>query len=193
MSNNGSTKTSGDRQIRRANLTFPPCPRSPRENQLASSPVSASRASAPARCTCSCQRPAPTSALGNLTQKIWARSRFVIRADFAPVPPLCYVSLKKLQAEQTSRARYLQEVRAAGSNKKWMCGSAVGADVTSGDSVKGHQRDRQAAHILDPTWTSIQSRAVFLNPSLLQVFVTMHVGGAHMQAEGGAGREDVYM
>ena len=120
MSNKGSTKTSGDRQIRRANLTFPPCPRSPRENQLASSPVSASRASAPARCTCSCQRPAPTSALGNLTQKIWARSRFVIRADFAPVPPLCYVSLKKLQAEQTSRARYLQEVRAAGSNKKWM-------------------------------------------------------------------------
>ena len=57
---------------------------------------------------------------GNLTQKISARSRSVIRADFAPVPPLCYVSLKKLQAEQTSRARYLQEVRAAGSNKKWM-------------------------------------------------------------------------
>ena len=64
---------------------------------------------------------------------------------------------------------------------------AVGADVTLGDSVKGHKRDRQAAHILDPTWTSIQSRAVFLNPSLLQVFVTMHVAG------GGAGREDVYM
>ena len=74
-----------------------------------------------------------------------------------------------------------------------MVAVVVRADVTSSDSVKGHQRDRQAAHILDPTWTSIQSRAAILNPFLLQVSVTMHVRGAHMEAEGGAGREDVYM